>query len=711
MDKEVLPTAQTTLVILLGASQWPRWPDLHASEAFARSARGIKTYFLDRFHLPQANLLDLFDSNESADDIDNTINQFLNTRIKAAHQSNLAIRDILLFYFGHAGFTEGGLDYYLALQRTQQRNPELSALQMASLAKTLRKNTRNLRLMLILDCCYSAAAFEAFQFQGDQLEEVARIQLRAAFRDSRKDSLAPPGYYPRKGIALLCSSSRGSASLLDELYTEFSEALLKCLNTGSADEPGQMSLYTVGNLVQNSLRERGKASKPEIHSPDQREGDIAAVPFFPNPQAQVVPMHQADTTAVEPRQQIRPPMRPSQVSPRPGPHVKLLITFLFLVLLLCAGGGATWFVVVQQQEVTAHYATATAVAFAPLATATAAAATRAYWAGTSRNGVQFGFDAAHTRSNPYERVLNAANVSHVRQLWSFTTGASIVSSPAVANGMVYISSEDGKLYAFDATCSSRCQPLWSFPTRRYIVASPTVANGMVYISSEDGNLYAFDATCSSRCQPLWSFPIGIDNYSQTATNEMLYISSSDGNLLAFNATCRSRCKPLWSFNTGSGLVSSPTVANGMVYVGSDDLFYAFNSTCRSECQPLWSFNTRGPIYSSPAVANGMVYLVHSDNGNLSAFDATCRHSCQPLWSFTTGASIYSSPTVANGVVYIDSSDHKLYAFDATCRHDCQPLWSFTTGGPIDASPTVANGVIYIGSIDGRLYALGLTTSS
>jgi hypothetical protein len=34
-------------------------------------------------------------------------------------------------------------------------------------------------------------------------------------------------------------------------------------------------------------------------------------------------------------------------------------------------------------------------------------------------------------------------------LWSFATQAFVVSSPAVANGVVYVGSEDGKLYAFD----------------------------------------------------------------------------------------------------------------------------------------------------------------------------------------------------------------------------------------------------------------------
>ena len=64
----------------------------------------------------------------------------------------------------------------------------------------------------------------------------------------------------------------------------------------------------------------------------------------------------------------------------------------------------------------------------------------------------------------------------------------VYSSPAVANGVVYVGSEDYKLYALDVVTGAR---KWSYATGSFIESSPAVANGMVYIVSSDHNVYAF----------------------------------------------------------------------------------------------------------------------------------------------------------------------------------------------------------------------------
>jgi outer membrane protein assembly factor BamB len=230
----------------------------------------------------------------------------------------------------------------------------------------------------------------------------------------------------------------------------------------------------------------------------------------------------------------------------------------------------------------------------------------------SVNWSEFGFVPSGGRFNPDERKLSPRNAHGLHKLWSFFTGCngSICggSSATVANGVVYVGSYDGYVYALSAATGDK---LWSFLTGGEIFSSPAVADGVVYVGSNDQNVYALTATTGAE---------------------------------------------LWSYTTGYDVVSSPAVANGVVYIGSEDgSVYALNAATGAK---LWSFFTPGDVYSSPAVTNGVVY-VGSEDGNVYALNAT---TGAKLWSYHTGNQVFSSPTVANGVVYVGSGDGNMYAF-------------------------------------------------
>jgi len=266
------------------------------------------------------------------------------------------------------------------------------------------------------------------------------------------------------------------------------------------------------------------------------------------------------------------------------------------------------------------------------------------------NWAQFRYSRKHKGTNPYENVLSPSNVSQIDQDWSFTTGAPVDSSAAVANGVVYVGSEDSKIYALNASTGAQ---LWSFTTTGLGVdSSPAVANGVVYVGSFDAKIHALNASTGAE---LWSFTTGFVSFSSPAVaNGVVYVGSLDGKIHALNASTGAE---LWSFTTGNGVDSSPAVANGVVYAGSEDgKIYALNASTGAQ---LWSFTTGNRVESSPAVANGVVYA-GSDDGKIYALNAS---TGAELWSFTTGSAVFSSPAVANGVVYVGSADSNLYAFD------------------------------------------------
>src|SRR5215469_2997788 len=110
-----------------------------------------------------------------------------------------APRDLLVYFIGHGGFADND-DYYLALRSTRGTNIMASSMRIKSLAHTLKEEARVLRRIIILDCCFSAGAFNAFQAEGPA--EVAIRQTIAEFQIPDKGD-----GFPERGTSLLCASS------------------------------------------------------------------------------------------------------------------------------------------------------------------------------------------------------------------------------------------------------------------------------------------------------------------------------------------------------------------------------------------------------------------------------------------------------------------------------------------------------------------------
>jgi peptide/nickel transport system substrate-binding protein len=234
---------------------------------------------------------------------------------------------------------------------------------------------------------------------------------------------------------------------------------------------------------------------------------------------------------------------------------------------------------------------------------------------------------------------------------------------------------------------------WKYATGSYVVSSPAVAGGVVYVGSADGKVYALNATTGTQ---VWNFTTGgrIEWSSPAVTGGVVYVGSTDGKVYALNATTGTQ---VWSCTTGSAVYSSPAVAGGVVYVGSDDnKVYALNATTGAQA---WNYTTGDCVWSSPAVADGVVY-VGSDDNKVYALNAT---TGAEIWNFTTFSWAESSPAVAGGTVFVGSWDGNVYALNATTGAQA---WSYGTGSSVFSSPAVADGVVYVGSMDRKIYAFG-----
>lgn len=73
-------------------------------------------------------------------------------------------------------------------------------------------------------------------------------------------------------------------------------------------------------------------------------------------------------------------------------------------------------------------------------------------------------------------------------VWRFETEGPVLSSPSTASNMVFIGSDDARLYALDTKTSDL---IWSNKTGLNFKSTPVNVNGRLYVGSEDGYIYCF----------------------------------------------------------------------------------------------------------------------------------------------------------------------------------------------------------------------------
>ncbi len=261
------------LAILLGASKFPESPQLLQGKFFYNSAADLEEYLADEngFGLNRQNILSLFDDSRAPSEQLIKIAEFLSRRSLQMKSEGLPPEDLLIYYVGHGSFTSGGDQAYcLAVRSTSQIDEGATSIRAADLAGVVKRNAAFMRRYLIIDSCFAGSIFK--EFQSGPVTAV-KVQLKREL--------------PERGTALLCAASpdRPARAPQGLSRTMFSEALIHALRNGHDSCGPRLCFSELGELVKENLRSTygDEWVRPEVHSPDQREGDVAHIPLFPNP--------------------------------------------------------------------------------------------------------------------------------------------------------------------------------------------------------------------------------------------------------------------------------------------------------------------------------------------------------------------------------------------------------------------------------------------
>jgi outer membrane protein assembly factor BamB len=312
--------------------------------------------------------------------------------------------------------------------------------------------------------------------------------------------------------------------------------------------------------------------------------------------------------------------------------------------------------------------------------------------------------------------------------WQFQTKGKIFSTPAIANGVVYVGSEDSCLYAINQN-SGKLK--WKFSTKGKINSSATVFNNMVYFGCYDGCYYALNA---KNGREIWKFQTGGEKHIGakglwTMKPDSLYMDdlfdfflsspvidsangnvcfgSSDGNVYALNSK---KGTVAWKRTTGGPIHATPLLYKGALYIGSWDFnIYAINA---KDGAVKWKFKTNEqPTYhvlegiqAAPIADDSLIYIGARD----AFFYALNANTGALAWKFDAESSwVVASANLQDNAVFFSTSDS--YSFIAVDKQTGKELYRFKSNGYIYNKPAVANKVAYFGDFTGQLFAIDATT--
>ena len=238
------------------------------------------------------------------------------------------------------------------------------------------------------------------------------------------------------------------------------------------------------------------------------------------------------------------------------------------------------------------------------------------------NGVIYG----SSNDNVEFSYLFALDAKSGKQLWSVQVKDQNFTAPQVNSGIIYIASwalehqggpdiKDSYVYAYNTNNGSL---IWrSDKVGDFILAAPTIANGIIYIGSQDTFLYALDAKTGHR---VWHHNVGgiiytplslvngvvyggvLPSVKADATSRTNDVTQSDGYIVALNATNGSL---IWQHTIANYTGTSFVVFNQVIYVGSakDDLIHALRTT---DASGIWSQQDNVPagVYTNAPITAG-----------------------------------------------------------------------------------------------------------
>ena len=247
-----------------------------------------------------------------------------------------------------------------------------------------------------------------------------------------------------------------------------------------------------------------------------------------------------------------------------------------------------------------------------------------------------------------------------RLLWQRKMKKGILAEPVLAGKLLLVTSLDG-IYAFDTSNpadKNASHPVWAVSING-TVSTPAVDSGMLFIGSEERRLFGFDYG-GSKLQKTWEYELsGPCRMKPFIPQSGDYVAAATTNGFVY-AVDKKNGAIKWSFIVKSPVIGN--IASGIVS-GSEHIFFGSDAgilfCLDSSGKKVWHFNAENKIRTEPVVNNGLIWFGSADN-SLYALDTD---TGKEAFRFKADGNIYGKPLIAGERVYFGSTDGYIHSIN------------------------------------------------
>ncbi len=304
-------------------------------------------------------------------------------------------------------------------------------------------------------------------------------------------------------------------------------------------------------------------------------------------------------------------------------------------------------------------------------------------------------------------------------VWKFKTGGPVRSSPVVVDGILYVGSYDGHLYAIH---SDNGELIWKYKTSGRVAGSIAATDTMIFFTSEEGTLHALDLQTG---QPRWTASIGGKPAGSPAVmgstvfaapghhrggSEVLVMNAQP--IVGFDVESGEK---IWQTGLGPQGYAALCTEGKRIYSGFQGSTYAAFNLATAKVDWRCNLGHQNRQFMSLVYYKDKVIIPGAMRGSVAVVDP--EKNAHIVWhrgarkeqldmelnqGALFGYEILTDPAVADDVIYIGCNDGQLHTF---AFEDGERGWTFQTGGSVQSSPSIAKDTVFFGSWDHHLYAL------